>query len=138
MKDTKTHTGTSPQKHWLLTSGAVELFRLAPEVTSRFNDTFGFNLRYHGTPPERLDGDEQAAASVAFYVVRHNRLMPERLYCVYVIASEGKILARLGYIRDSNIHTIKDLESLSQVKDPQGKLYNWLRALLKASCEKPS
>ncbi|RME65042.1 MAG: hypothetical protein D6778_06940 [Nitrospirae bacterium] len=127
---------TRNTEDWFTNSGVIELFREAPQMTRRFNDAFGFNLKYYGTPPEKLDGDEEAASTVALYVVRENRLLPERRYCLYLRVQPEKISAHIGYVSDGNIITITELGSFSQVKSPQDKLYDWLRALMRASCEK--
>lgn len=121
---------------WFINSGVIELFKQAPLMTGKFNEAFGFNLKYYGTPPEKLDGDENAASTIAFYIVRENRLLPERRYCLYVRVHSERISAHIGYLSNGNIITINEIETLSRVKSPQDSLYNWLRALLRASCEK--
>ncbi|RME67521.1 MAG: hypothetical protein D6778_03155, partial [Nitrospirae bacterium] len=65
-----------------------------------------------------------------------NRLLPERRYCLYLRVQPGSISAHIGYVSNGNIITITELDRFSQVKSPQDKLYDWLRALLRASCEK--
>lgn len=127
----------STERTWEEESGFLAFLSKVPAEVRRFEESFRMGLRYIHVPPEEIDGSEERAQRTAFVVVRKNRLLPERDYCLYAVL-EGRVLeAGYGVYRDGVITTVKELSPLSEFKKAEQTLYNWLRELLKISCEKP-
>ncbi len=123
------------EQGWLEDSGFIEfLSRVGPEV-ERFERRFGFGLRYLNTPPEEIDGDSNLSETVAFVVLRRNRLFPERIYCLYAVLREQKLKGYIGLYRDGNITTLQELSPIQDFKKGEHQLYNWLSSLVKTSCK---
>ncbi len=134
---TSTERLTGIDRIWEEESGFLAFLSRVPSEVKRFEESFRMGLRYIHVPPEEIDGSEEKAQRTAFVVVRKNRLLPERDYCLYAVL-EGKVLeAGYGIYRDGVITTVKEIKPLTEFKNAEMTLYNWLRELLKISCEKP-
>ncbi len=134
---TSTQRLTATDKTWEEESGFLAFLARVPSEVKRFEDSFRMGLRYIHVPPEEIDGSEDRAQRTAFLVVRKNRLLPERDYCLYAVLKGRALEAGYGVYRDGVISTVKELSPLTEFKNAEQTLYNWLRELLKISCEKP-
>ncbi|RMG70449.1 MAG: hypothetical protein D6710_07310 [Nitrospirae bacterium] len=134
---TSIHTRHISEKTWEEESGFLSFLSKVPAEVQRFEESFRMGLRYLHLPPEAIDGDEQRAQNTAFVVVRKNRLLPERDYCLYAVFEDRSLKAGYGIYRDNRITTVKEIAPLTQFKKAEQTLYGWLRELLKISCEKP-
>jgi hypothetical protein len=126
----------SEGNRWLEESGFIEFLSKVGLEVERFDKRFGFGLRYLNTPPDEIDGDSSISGSVAFVVLRVNRLIPERQYCLYTMLKDKVLYGYIGLYRDGNITTIQELSPLQDFKKGEIQLYNWFAALVKASCRK--
>ncbi len=134
---TSTQRLTATDKTWEEESGFLAFLSKVPSEVKRFEESFRMGLHYIPVPPEEIDGSEDRAQRTAFVVVRKNRLLPERDYCLYAVL-EGRVLeAGYGVYRDGLITTVKELKPLTEFKKAELTLYDWLRELLRISCEKP-
>jgi hypothetical protein len=121
---------------WAETSGLLTfLSRVRGEVT-RFDEALGYGIRNIAAPPTEIDGKTDALRDVGFVVVRHNTLLPERTYCLYSLLRERRLSAFIGTISGGSIHTVRALRPLEDFSRGTAVLYEWLRDLVKASCEK--
>ncbi len=127
---------TDTEKIWEEESGFLGFLTRLPKEVERFNATFGFRLKSVSNPPERIDNDADIVRSVGFVVVRENRLMPERQYCLYGVLKDRILYGYIGTFHDQEITTLKPLEPITDFKKGTLPLYDWFRELVKASCDK--
>lgn len=125
------------QRTWAEESGLIAFLSRVPAEVERFEESFRMGLRYVPVPPKDIDGNEEIAQNTAFVVVRKNRLLPERDYCLYTVLDNKKLRVAYGIYRDGHILTVKEFDPLEEFSKAEAKLYNWLRELLRISCEKP-
>jgi hypothetical protein len=130
---------TDPRKHetWEEQSGLLDFLRGVRAEALRFADTLGFELETELPQPRSIDGDPARPRGLGFMVVRRNPLISSRTYCLYTLIQGRELGAYIGVIAGDNIVTIRELAPLTDFMEDQAALYDWLRALLKASCEKP-
>jgi len=121
---------------WDEQSGFLEFLGSVPGEVSRFNESLEFGLRYEVSQPESIDGDHDIATKTGFVVTRRNGVFPERTYCLYTLFKEQALHAYIGLCDNGKIETQRELDPLVNFQEGSSALYDWLRALLKASCEK--
>ncbi len=121
---------------WEESSGFLEFLSTISKEVEKFNDTFGFDIQYRVTPPSHIDGNKEIIRKVGFIVIRANRLIPERKYCLYSLLERGVLHGYIGVYEDTAISTIRELPPIRDYKESRVSVYDWLRALIKASCEK--
>jgi len=121
---------------WEEQSGFLEFLSAVPGEVASFNDSMDFGLRYEVSQPEAIDGDRGTATKTGFIVTRRNGVFPERIYCLYTLFQEKALHAYIGLYDNGRIDTQRELEPLSNFQEGSSTLYDWLRALIKASCEK--
>jgi hypothetical protein len=102
-----------------------------------FDRTFEFGVSCVVSPPSAIDGNTEEIRSVGFVVVRDNILLHGRTYCLYALLKGDVLCAYIGVYSDGNIETVRELPSLKDFKKGRAALLDWLKALVKASCEKP-
>ncbi len=136
----KTHTaqrGTVRRSTWEEESGFLRFLARVPAEVERFNRSFGFGLNYSVAPPEEIDGGREEIGRVGFVVIRDNPLLPERRYCLYSVLEEGVLCGYIGLYDDGGIRTLRELRPLKEFNERAlMELYDWFRALMKASCDK--
>lgn len=121
---------------WEEQSGFLEFLGSVPGEVATFNESMEFGLRYEVSQPESIDGDSATATKTGFVVTRRNGVFPERIYCLYTIFREQALHAYIGLCDNGRIETQRELEPLGNFQEGASSLYDWLRALIKASCEK--
>jgi hypothetical protein len=129
----------SPEKEkltWEQQSGFLEFLGSVPGEVSSFNDSMEFGLRFEVSQPDSIDSDHRAATGTAFIVTRRNGVFPERIYCLYTLFRDHSLHAYIGVYDSGRIETLRELEPLTNFQEGASALYGWLRALIKASCEK--
>jgi hypothetical protein len=122
---------------WEETSGLLDFLRCVRAEVLRFADALGFELEIDLPQPHAIDGDHALPRGLGFMVVRRNPLISSRTYCLYTLIRGRTLGAYIGVYGEDNIITVRDLAPLAQFRKGQAALYDWLRALLKVSCEKP-
>lgn len=124
------------QHTWEEESGLIDfLSRVHREVT-RFDNTLGFGIEYMAAPPAGIDGKKENLAHVGFVVIRRNNIIPERCYCLYSLLKERMLCGFIGIYDNEEIETVKDLKPIENFRSGSQVLYEWLRELVKASCDK--
>jgi hypothetical protein len=103
---------------------------------SRFERTFGFGISNLVVPPQEIDGSTKRITSVAFVFIRNNKLLSERTYCLYSLLSQRELSGHIGLYCNGKIETVKTLSPLRDFSRGRASLYDWLKALVKASCDK--
>jgi hypothetical protein len=106
------------------------------QEVSKFNRTFDFDLRQIDEEPSKIDGEPVGHRRICFVLVRENRLLPEQTYCLYSFLKDRSLCGYIGIYRNNAITTVKELKPLPDFTRGGEVLYDWLRQLLHASCEK--
>jgi hypothetical protein len=138
-KDIRTTDFPKHEKHdtWEEQSGLLDFLRGVRAEALRFADALGFELETDLPQPRAIDGDSARPRGLGFMVARRNSIISSRTYCLYTLIEGRELGAYIGVIAGDNIVTVRELNPLADFGKGQAALYEWLRALLKASCEKP-
>jgi hypothetical protein len=121
---------------WEEQSGLLAFLSRVQEEVSRFERTFGFGISNLVVPPQEIDGSTTHIPSVAFVLIRNNELLSGRTYCLYSLLTHRELSGHIGLYSSGKIETLKTLSPLRNFSRGRAALYDWLRALVKASCEK--
>ena len=121
---------------WEEQSGLLAFLSGVREEVSRFERIFGFGISTLVVPPQEIDGSTTHIPSVAFVLLRNNELLPGRTYCLYSVLSRRELSGHIGLYSGGRIETLKTLSPLRDFRQGRAALYDWLRALVKASCDK--
>jgi hypothetical protein len=121
---------------WAETSGLLTFLSRVHSEVARFDDALGYGIAYVAAPPSEIDGKTEAVRDVGFVAVRHNALIPERTYCLYSLLRERRLCGFIGIWANGSMQTVRALRPLEDFSRGTAVLYEWLRDLVKASCEK--
>lgn len=128
--------GKTPENLWEETSGLLGFLSKIDSEVRRFEDATGFGLRIVPSPPDMIDGDKAMNRDVGFVVIRKNKLLPERTYCLYSVLRDRKLHGYIGVINDGTITTVKEIGGINEFSKAGISLHVWLKELVRASCEK--
>lgn len=128
--------GKVPENLWEETSGMLGFLSKIDSEVRRFEESTGFGLRVVPSPPELIDGNTEISRDVGFVVIRENLLLPERTYCLYSVLRERKLYGYIGVIDDGRVTTLREMGHISEFHDAALSLHDWLKELVRASCEK--
>jgi hypothetical protein len=124
------------QPTWEEESGLLAfLGKVCGEVT-RFDRTFDFGISMLPSLPSDIDGKKDLLRSIGFVVVRHNRAVVGRDYCLYSVLRGRTLFGSIGIYADGIIETVRELNPMNNFRNGSAVLHDWLRALVKASCDK--
>ncbi|MGO9014335.1 MAG: hypothetical protein ACLQF0_05080 [Dissulfurispiraceae bacterium] len=121
---------------WEEQSGLLAFLSGVQEEVSRFERTFRLGISNLVVPPQEIDGSTKHITSVAFVLIRNNELLSGRTYCLYSLLYDKELSGHVGLYYNGKIETLKTLNPLRDFSRGRAALYDWLRALLKASCDK--
>jgi hypothetical protein len=121
---------------WEEQSGLLTFLSRVHEEVSRFEKIFGFGISTLVVPPQEIDGSTTHLPSVAFVLIRNNELLSGRTYCLYSVLSHRELSGHIGLYSSGRIETLKTLSPLRDFRQGRTALYDWLRELVKASCDK--
>jgi hypothetical protein len=121
---------------WEEESGFLKFLSTVPSEVERFNKTMGFDVTPEPSPPKEIDGSGELSPKTAFVMTRTNRLIPEKTYCLFAVLKEQTLHGYIGLYRDGDITTLRELEEMRDFREGSIILYDWLRGLVKASCDK--
>lgn len=121
---------------WEKSSGLIGFLSSVSSEVKRFNEATGFGIECVVRPPEMIDARTDSLEKVGFVILRSNKLLPDRVYCLYSVLKERELYGYIGTYRDGMIQTLRELKPMRIFSKGHAVLYDWLRALLKASCEK--
>lgn len=120
---------------WEEESGFLTFLSSVQAEVDKFNRALGFDFEVVAAPPFEIDGRE-AGDNVGFVIVRRNGVFPERTYCLYSLFDGRALHGFTGVYRDGSISTLRELGPARDYRKSTLALYDWLRALVKASCDK--
>jgi len=120
---------------WEESSGLLRFLSLVPEEVERFNHAFEFNIKPVVSLPV-IDGNEDEGLKVGFVLVRDNKLLTDSRYCLYSVLRNRVLCGYIGIYSRDGIRTLKELRPITDFRKGQMMLYEWLRSLVRASCEK--
>jgi hypothetical protein len=121
---------------WEEKSGFLSFLKSMPLEVEKFNKTFDFNITYSVAPPAEIDGSSYLTRYVGFVMIRDNSLIPERRYCLYSLLKDRVLYGYIGVEKNGHITTIRQIQPIENFKKTQWVVYDWLRELVRASCEK--
>jgi hypothetical protein len=121
---------------WEEKSGFLDFLSIVPEEVDKFNKTFEFGITNKVSFPSEIDGNSESSLKLGFVLTRDNPLMPEVTYCLYSLLLNKILYGYIGIYRDRQIKTLKHLKPIKDFRKGKVILYEWLRQLVRASCEK--
>lgn len=117
-------------------SGLLRFLDQIPQEVDRFNRNFEFGIRQLVSPVSGIDGNSEAVRRLGFILLRENPLLSERSYCLYATLTGRALEGYIGLYRDGSIVTLKQLSPLVNFHEGEAALYEWMKQLVQASCEK--
>jgi len=136
MERTEARRQSFEKPTWEEESGLLAfLAKVYPEV-ARFDRTFDFGIAALPSLPAGIDGKEDLVRSIGFVVIRHNSTLTGRDYCLYSVLRGRTLFGYIGIYADGVIETVRELKPMTEFRHGIAMLHDWLRALVKASCEK--
>jgi len=120
---------------WEEKSGLLAFLSTVHAEVHRFDDTFDFGISALPQQPERIDGGTSLLKHLGF-VVRRKSLLTGRDYCLYSVLREQALHGYIGVYSGESIRTVRELGSITDFRNAPAHLRDWLRDLVKASCEK--
>ena len=118
-------------------SGLIKFLARVHSEVANFDKTFEFGVSPVASPPVAIDGSTDEVKNVGFVIVRDNKLLSGRTYCLYTLLKGDMLCAYIGVYANGGIETIRELAPLRDFEKGRAALLDWLKALVKASCEKP-
>ncbi|MGE5237786.1 MAG: hypothetical protein ACM3ON_03175 [Chloroflexota bacterium] len=121
---------------WEERSGLVAFLSKVQAEVEHFEAALGYGVRSIAAPPSEIDGETVTVKDVGFVVVRDNTLTSGRTYCLFSILRGKRLLGFIGTCSQGRIRTLRELRPMEDFQQGTAVLYEWLRDLVKASCEK--
>jgi len=121
---------------WEEESGLLDFLAKVYSEVARFDITFDFGISAVPSPPKSIDGNEDELPGIGFVVVRRNSSLTGRDYCLYTLLKGRVLYGYIGVYSAGAIETARELKPMTDFKNGTAALNDWLRALVKASCEK--
>lgn len=133
-------TGTKGKFSWKLSweeeSGLIAFLKEVHGEVARFDRAFELGVEPLPSPPVLIDGSADKCRDVGFVVIRRNGLLARREYCLYSLLKEKVLYGYIGVFSEGTIETVRELKPMKAFKTGTAMLYDWLRELVKASCDK--
>ena len=124
------------QTTWEEESGLLDFLAKVYAEVARFESTFDFNISPLPSLPKSVDGDGELLKNVGFVVIRRNSSLIGRDYCLYSVLKQRALAGFIGVYADGVIETVRELQPMTEFRSGTAMLHDWLRALVKASCDK--
>lgn len=121
---------------WEEKSGLLEFLRRVHGEVTRFDGTFDLGVEPLSSQPALIDGSTDRLLDVGFVVLRRNRLLTRKDYCLYALLKDRVLYGYIGNYSEGTIETLRELKPMKEFKTGTLVLYDWLRELVRASCEK--
>jgi hypothetical protein len=102
----------------------------------RFAEKMGFDISTDVPMPRTIDGDPAMPRALGFVAVRRTDLRTGRPYCLYSLIRGKTLHGYIGIYSGKTIRTLRELRPLTEFQKGPSTLYDWLRTLIKASCDK--
>jgi hypothetical protein len=114
----------------------LSFLSVVQKEVERFNESFGFEIQHSKYPVSAIDGTSDPVPKPGFVLLRTNLLLNERTYCLYSVLKGRTLYGFIGMYEDGRITTLKELRPLVHFQQGEGAFYDWMRQLVRASCEK--
>jgi hypothetical protein len=124
------------QPTWEEESGLLAFLARVYAEVARFDRTFDFGISTLPSLPADIDGKKDLLRNIGFVVVRHNSAVVGRDYCLYSVLRGRALFGSIGIYTDGIIETVRELKPMTEFRNGTAVLHDWLRALVKASCDK--
>ncbi len=121
---------------WEEQSGLLNFLQELPREVDAFNEAFEFGIHQIINPPAAIDGKADRTPDLGFVLIRINPLLPEVTYCLYSLLNNRVLQAFIGIYTGDDITTLKELKPVKDFTQGKAVLYDWMRQLVRASCEK--
>lgn len=136
MEKTETAGKSSVRASWEEESGLLDFLKRVHGEVVRFDKAFELGVEPLPSPPGFVDGSRDNLRDVGFVVVRRNSLLARREYCLYSLLKDRVLYGYIGVYSGETIETLRELRPMADFKTGTQALYDWLRELVRASCEK--
>ncbi len=117
---------------WQEESGLLSFLRTIQAEVQHFD----FNIEMLPAQPDSIDNGIADLSHLGFVVLRRNSAVLGRDYCLYSVLRGKALHGYIGVHAGGAITTVKELGQITDYRQAQAGLLNWLRALVKASCDK--
>lgn len=121
---------------WEMESGLLGFLRTIHAEVKRFDETFDLGVEMLPGQPDSIDGSTEDLKNLGFVVLRKNSALIGRDYCLYSVLRGKALNGYIGVYKNGAITTARELDAITDYRQAQSGLLNWLRGLVKASCEK--
>lgn len=128
--------GAASPLTWEEQSGLLDFLAAVGTQVADFERELGLGVEIVPAPPISIDGSRAEIEKLGFLVVRNVGVMPDRTYCLYCLLRGRVLRGFIGLYADGRVSTLRELAPLAQFRRARGKIWDWLRALVKASCDK--
>jgi len=136
MEKTGSPRRTFEQPTWEEETGFLDFLSKVSAEVARFDSTFDFGISSLPCPPESIDGNRDLLRNLGFVIIRRNSLLIGRDYCLYSVLRDRVLFGYVGVYADGGIETLRELKPITEFRNGVAMLHEWLRNLVKASCEK--
>jgi hypothetical protein len=136
MKTLKNEQKIQVARTWEEDSGLLNFLSSVHSEVEKFNIQFEFGIHTMPAVPNNIDGDRELPLKVGFIVQRNNPLLPELTYCLYSLLKGNDLCGYIGMYKEGGLKTFRELEPIKDFHQGTSTLYEWLRQLVRASCEK--
>lgn len=121
---------------WQEESGLLGFLRTIQAEVQHFDEAFDFNIEMLPAQPDSIDNSIADLRHLGFVVLRRNSAVLGRDYCLYSVLRGKALYGYIGVHAGGAITTVKELGQITDYRQAQAGLLNWLRALVRASCDK--
>jgi hypothetical protein len=136
MKLLKEKRGIKANRTWEEESGLITFLSSVNSEVDMFNARFDFGI--HNLPgiPQDIDGNTSLPLKAGFILERKNPILPDLTYCLYTLLKGKALYGYIGVYRGGSMKTYKQLKPVKDFKKGKVVLYDWMRQLVRASCDK--
>ena len=136
MEKTGSLRRTFEEPTWEEETGFLDFLSKVYAEVARFDRTFDFGIVPLTSPPESIDGNRDLMGNIGFVVIRRNSILIGRDYCLYSVLRGRVLFGYIGVYAGGVIETVRELKPMTEFRNGTVMLHEWLRDLVKASCEK--
>lgn len=136
MEKTGSLRRTFEEPTWEEETGFLDFLSKVYAEVARFDSTFDFGIVPLTSPPESIDGNRDLLGNIGFVVIRRNSVLIGRDYCLYSVLRGRVLFGYIGVYAGGVIETVRELKPMTEFRNGTVMLHEWLRDLVKASCEK--
>lgn len=136
MERTKAAGKSFERGSWEEESGLIDFLKRVHGEVTRFDKDFDLGVEPLPSPPHLIDGSSDNLRDVGFVIIRRNGLLTGREYCLYSLLRGRVLYGYVGSYSCGMIETLRELKPMKDFRAGTSLLYDWLRDLVKASCDK--